>query len=140
MAKKCDVRGPWYLALALAALPATAHAEIREGEPRMESVVAEESTDAASTRRTDASLERDNDAWKVTKCAAAITVVVVSVAVPVAKVVKLRQFVIAVGGVREAARLLVGATTFAEKARVIGGAIGAGAAEILSIDAIITNC
>ncbi|WP_437601019.1 hypothetical protein WMF28_05505 [Sorangium sp. So ce590] len=140
MAKKCVVRHPWYLALSLAALPATAHAEIREDEPTMEIMVAGETMDAVSSSSTTASLERDSDAWKVTKCAAAITVVVVSVAVPAAKVVKLRKFVIAVGGVREAARLLVGATTFAEKARVIGGAIGAGAAEVLSIDAIITNC
>jgi hypothetical protein len=34
-------------------------------------------------------------------------VVVVSMAVPAAKVVKIRKFVIAVGGVHEAARLLV---------------------------------
>ncbi|MGK3966264.1 hypothetical protein WMF38_19025 [Sorangium sp. So ce118] len=106
----------------------------------MEIVVAEETMDAASRTNAVASLERDSDAWKVAKCAAAIAAAVVSLAVPAAKVVKLRKFVIAVGGVREAARLLVHATTFAEKARVIGGAIGAGAAEILSIDTIITNC
>ncbi|MGK4007148.1 hypothetical protein WMF31_31285 [Sorangium sp. So ce1036] len=103
-------------------------------------MVAKERTDVASSSSATASLERARDAWKVTRCAAAITVVIASVAVPAAKVVKLRKFVIAVGGVREAARLLVGATTVAEKVRVIGGAIGAGAAEILSIDAIITNC
>lgn len=79
-------------------------------------------------------------AWHVTKCVAAITVAVASVALPIAKLAKLRAFVRAVGGVSTAARLLVGATTTAEKLRVIGGAIGAGAADVLGISAIIDNC
>lgn len=78
--------------------------------------------------------------WHVTKCAAAIVVAVASLAIPVSKVLKLKAFVGAVGGVKTAATLLVGATSRAEKARVIGGALAAGAVEVLSIDAIITNC
>ena len=79
-------------------------------------------------------------AWQVAKCSAAVVVAVASLAIPVSKVLKLRAFVRAVGGVRNAAGLLVGATSRAEKVRMIGGAIGAGAIEILGIDAIITNC
>jgi hypothetical protein len=78
--------------------------------------------------------------WHVAKCVASITVAVASLAIPLAKLAKLRAFVRAVGGISEAARLLAGATTWAEKARVIGKAIGAGAADILGISAIIDNC
>jgi len=52
----------------------------------------------------------------------------------------MKEFVRVVGGARNAASLLVGATSRAEKAKVIAGAIGAGAAEILGIEAIVTNC
>ena len=79
-------------------------------------------------------------AWHVAKCVAAIVVAVGSLAIPVSKLFKLKAFVRAVGGYKKAATLLVGATTRAEKTRVIGGAIGAGAVEILGIEAIITNC
>jgi hypothetical protein len=79
-------------------------------------------------------------AWQVAKCSAAVVVAVASLAIPVSKVLKLKVFVRAVGGARNAASLLVGATSKAEKAKVIGGAIGFGAAEVLSIDAIMTNC
>ena len=78
--------------------------------------------------------------WHVAKCVSAIAVAVVSLVIPVSKLLRLKAFVSAVGGVRTAAGLLVGATSRAEKTRVIGGAIGAGAAEVLSIDAIITHC
>jgi hypothetical protein len=141
MAKKCIVKHPWYLAVLLVAFPATAHAEIMDDEPLPEDWGAMETMDAVSPAITAAPLRVDDvDAWKVAKCTAAITVVVTSTVFPLTKVTKVRKFVRAVGGVREAAKLLVGASTFEEKARVIGGAIGAGAAEILSIDAIITNC
>jgi len=79
-------------------------------------------------------------AWHVTRCAAAVTVAVASLVIPVSKLMKLKAFVRAVGGVRVAAKLLVGATSRAEKARVIGGVIGAGAAEVLGIEAIMTHC
>jgi len=81
-----------------------------------------------------------SSAWHVTKCVAAIVVAVASFAIPASKVLKLKEFVRAAGGTRAAAKLLVGATSKAEKVRVISGAIGAGAAEILGIDAVITNC
>ena len=79
-------------------------------------------------------------AWHVAKCAAAVVVAVASLAIPVSKLLKLKEFMHVVGGAKIAAGLLVGATSRAEKARVIGGAIGAGAAEILWIEAIVTNC
>ena len=79
-------------------------------------------------------------AWHVARCAAAVVVAVASLAIPLSKLLKLKAFVRAVGGARNAASLMVGASSRAEKARVISAAIGAGAAEILGIDAIITNC
>jgi hypothetical protein len=79
-------------------------------------------------------------AWHVARCVSAIAVAVATLMIPVSKVLKLKAFVRAVGGVRTAAKLLVGATSRAEKARVISGAIAVGAAEILGIDAIYTNC
>jgi hypothetical protein len=79
-------------------------------------------------------------AWHVAKCVSAIAVAMATLMIPVSKVLKLKAFVRAVGGIRTAAKLLVGATSKAEKARVIGGVVAVGAAEVLGIDAIYTNC
>jgi hypothetical protein len=73
MAKKCAVRHPWYLALLLVALPATARAEVRDDDPLPEMLVDEGTMDSSPSATTAAYLEGDSDAWKVKKCAAAIT-------------------------------------------------------------------
>lgn len=53
---------------------------------------------------------------------------------------KLRSFVKGVGGIRWAAKLLIGASTHAEKARVIEQVVRGAATEILGLDAISDNC
>lgn len=87
----------------------------------------------------------DPSVWKILKCAGSIIAAAVSIAIPGAKLVQLAKFVKAVGGVREAARLLIGATSKAEKLRAIRLAVGprsatAVAAALLGIPGIRDNC
>ncbi|KAB3520862.1 hypothetical protein GC425_06340 [Corynebacterium sp. zg254] len=76
-------------------------------------------------------------AWGGTKCVAAVTA---AIAVPAGAVVKLAKFVKAIGNVKEAIQLLVGATTNAEKLDGALSAAGATASELLGIAAIKDNC
>ncbi|UOQ94929.1 hypothetical protein MUO14_08385 [Halobacillus shinanisalinarum] len=69
------------------------------------------------------------NAWKVTKCAAFITAAVV----PIFKAYKAVR---ALGGVRETARLLVGAGNSTDFLQIAGGT----AAEIIGISGIQKNC
>lgn len=55
---------------------------------------------------------KDRSAWR---CALAIGTAIVTVAIPAAKIGKIKKYIKALGGVREAAGLLVGATTVQEK-------------------------
>ncbi|CAA9473728.1 MAG: hypothetical protein AVDCRST_MAG67-219 [uncultured Solirubrobacteraceae bacterium] len=87
----------------------------------------------------------DPNIWRILKCAGSIVAAIVSVAIPAAKVIQLVKFVKAVGGVREAAKLLLGATTKAEKLRAIRKAVGAKsatavAAALLGIPGVRDNC
>ena len=68
-----------------------------------------------------------------------------SVAVPGAKLLQLTKFVKAVGGVREAAKLLLGANAKAEKLKAIRKAVGAKSATavvaaLISVPRIRDNC
>ena len=78
--------------------------------------------------------------WQVAKCAGSISVALGSLAIPVSKLRLLVSFTRSVGGVGTAARLLIGATSLAEKRQLLVGAIGTGAVEILGIDQIRANC
>ena len=78
--------------------------------------------------------------WQVAKCSGTITAALASFAIPVSKLRLLAHFTQSVGGAGTAARLLIGATTLAEKRRLVMGAIGTGAVEILGIDQIRANC
>lgn len=82
----------------------------------------------------------DPDWWKVAKCVMAVTWVLGTSIFVVAKITKIRGAIRALGGIRQTAKLLVGATSRAEKMRALGRA-GAGAASyFLGIDTIRTNC
>ena len=78
--------------------------------------------------------------YAIARCAAAITWVVGTTIFVAAKIVKIRGAVRALGGVEETARLLVGATSPAEKLRTLGAAGASAAAYFLGIDAITGNC
>lgn len=82
----------------------------------------------------------DPSAWQVAKCAAAITVAIGSGVFAAAKLVKIKRYIKALGGVKEAAKLLLGATTWAEKAKAGGSALVGLASEILGVKEIQDNC
>ncbi len=87
----------------------------------------------------------DPSVWTILKCTGSIIAAIVSVAVPGAKLLQLTKFVKAVGGVREAAKLLLGATTKAEKLKAIRKAVGAKSATavvaaLIGVPGIRDNC
>ena len=87
----------------------------------------------------------DPSIWSMLKCAGSMLAAVVSVVIPGSKLLQLKRFVKAVGGIKDAARLLLQATTKAEKLKAIRSAVGpkamgATAAALLSIPGIRDNC
>ena len=92
----------------------------------------------------------DVDVWKILKCAGGIATVVLSTIFVVGKSVKVvkavqagRRCVNSVGGPRAAARLLAGASTPAEKERVLASAratAGASVADFFGINQIQEGC
>lgn len=82
----------------------------------------------------------DPSFWSVAKCVAAITWVVGSSVFAVAKITKIKGAIKALGGIKETAKLLVGATSKTEKAKALGKAGAAAASYFLGIDTIKNNC
>ena len=80
------------------------------------------------------------DWWKVTKCVAAIAWAVGSTIFAVAKIAKIRKYIEALGGITQTAKLVMGATTKAEKAIAIGKGLLTFAAIVFGIDQIYENC
>ncbi|KAK3311695.1 uncharacterized protein B0T15DRAFT_389494 [Chaetomium strumarium] len=78
--------------------------------------------------------------WKVTKCVAAIVQLLATTAVPAAKLLRIKKYIEALGGVKQAVQLLLGATTKAEKLRAGGEALVALSAELLGISTVKNNC
>ncbi|KAK4234781.1 hypothetical protein C8A03DRAFT_18379 [Achaetomium macrosporum] len=78
--------------------------------------------------------------WKVTKCVAAIVQLLATTAVPAAKLLRIKKYIEALGGVKQAVQLLLGATTKAEKLKAGGEALVALSAELLGISTVKNNC
>lgn len=78
--------------------------------------------------------------WKRAKCAAAITWVVGTTVFAAGKITKIKGAIKALGGIKNTAKLLVGATSRAEKMRKLGQAGAAAASYFLGIDTIKKNC
>jgi hypothetical protein len=76
----------------------------------------------------------------VLKCTGAIVWVLASSVFAVAKLTKIKSAVKALGGAKETAKLLLGATSKTEKAKAIAGVAGGAAAELLGITTIVDNC
>jgi hypothetical protein len=74
------------------------------------------------------------------QCGAAITAAVASLAIPAAKVLRLKAFIAKAGSVKEAAYLLIRVSTGAEKLEALGPVLGSLAAEVLGITAIKKYC
>ncbi|GAB1312528.1 hypothetical protein MFIFM68171_02738 [Madurella fahalii] len=78
--------------------------------------------------------------WKITKCVAAIVQLLATTAVPAAKLLRIKKYIKALGGTKEAVKLLLGATTRAEKLRVGGEILVNLSAELLGISTVKTHC
>lgn len=74
------------------------------------------------------------------KCAIAIGQLIVTVGIPATKIVKIKKYINALGGVWEAAKLLAGATTVSEKSAGILTALGGLLATITGVDGIKEHC
>lgn len=78
--------------------------------------------------------------WEVTKCVGSIMWAIGSTAIPVAKIARIKKYIEALGGVKEAVKLMLGATSKAEKLKAGGQALVNLSAELLGIAAVKTNC
>lgn len=82
----------------------------------------------------------DPSAWQIAKCAASVTLVVVSTAFAATKIVKIKKYIKALGGMKEAVSLLIGATSIAEKGTAAGETLVFLAETLLGIDQVVENC
>lgn len=82
----------------------------------------------------------DPNWWKVSKCAAAIVLAVGTAIVPVAKATKIKRYIKELGGVKEAAKVIIGATSMAEKGAAFKKAAKGLATEVLGIAEIQDQC
>ncbi|KAK4139957.1 uncharacterized protein C8A04DRAFT_15389 [Dichotomopilus funicola] len=78
--------------------------------------------------------------WEVAKCVAAIVQLLATTAVPATKLLRIKKYIEALGGVKQAVQLLLGATTYAEKLRVGGEVLVNLSAELLGISTVSKNC
>lgn len=79
-------------------------------------------------------------AWKVSTCVAAIVQLLATTAVPAAKLLRIKKYIEALGGVKQAVQLLLGATTRAEKLKAGGEALVYLSAELLGISTVQKHC
>jgi hypothetical protein len=88
-------------------------------------------------------IKADPSAWQVTKCVSAVVLVIGSTVVTASKLVKIKRYIKALGGVKEAVVLLMGAGSFADIKAAGGetwGILKSLAGELLGIDGIMNNC
>lgn len=76
----------------------------------------------------------------IVRCTAAITLVLSSTAFAASKIAKIRGVIKALGGVKETAKLLLGATSMSEKLGELGKAGMAAASYFFGIQTIRDNC
>ncbi|KAK3290242.1 uncharacterized protein B0H64DRAFT_447310 [Chaetomium fimeti] len=79
-------------------------------------------------------------AWKIAKCVASIVQLLATTAVPAAKLLRIKKYIKALGGAKESVKLLLGATTRAEKLKVGGEILVNLSAELLGISTVKKNC
>ncbi|QWS33693.1 hypothetical protein [Curtobacterium aetherium] len=73
-------------------------------------------------------------------CTGAIAWLIASTAIPVAKILKIKKLINALGGVAKAVRIFWGASFSWEKIKAVGGAAGALAAELIGITSVKQKC
>lgn len=74
------------------------------------------------------------------RCAAAITAFIASNAIGAAKILRIRKYIEALGGVRASAKLLLEASNTAERLKEGGEALALLAGEILGFPLVRKNC
>ena len=79
-------------------------------------------------------------AANILSCSGAIAVAIAGVALPAAKILKIKKLANELGGVSEAVKLMWGASFQYEKMQAAGGALAALGAELLGIAAIQQEC
>ena len=82
----------------------------------------------------------DAGAWQITKCVAAVSWLIGSTVFAASKITKIKKYIKALGGVREAVMLMMGATSAAEKSTQIAKTVVSLAEVLLGVDTIINNC
>jgi hypothetical protein len=85
-------------------------------------------------------LSKLHKAWKITKCAVVIVLVVESLWLPASRLLRIRRKIRELGGFKDAARLVVGATNRSEKLEAIakiGLTLSLG---VSGVDLIVSNC
>ncbi|CAP65613.1 uncharacterized protein PODANS_6_11025 [Podospora anserina S mat+] len=78
--------------------------------------------------------------WKIAKCVAAIVQLLATTAVPAAKLLRIKKYIKALGGAKQAVKLMLGATTKAEKLKAGGEILVNLSAELLGISTVKNNC
>ncbi|MCJ0870826.1 hypothetical protein [Streptomyces sp. AP-93] len=81
-----------------------------------------------------------NGWWETAKCAAAIATFIGSNLVVASKLIKIKQYISALGGIKKAAGLMLRASTWSERLAIGGNALVGLAAEILGYSMIRNNC
>ncbi|KAL2133489.1 hypothetical protein VTI74DRAFT_2254 [Chaetomium olivicolor] len=78
--------------------------------------------------------------WKTAKCIAAIIKLLATTAVPASKLLRIKKYIKALGGTKKAVKLLLKATSKAERLRIGGKALVNLASELLGISSVKKNC
>jgi hypothetical protein len=82
----------------------------------------------------------DRGAYEIARCAAAIAAFIASNSIAAAKLLRIKKYIRALGGVRTAAELLLKATTAAERLQYGGEALALLAGEFFGTSLITNNC
>ncbi|KAI9697656.1 MAG: hypothetical protein M1836_004606 [Candelina mexicana] len=82
----------------------------------------------------------DRNFWDVAKCVGAISAFIASNAIGAAKLLRIKKYIEALGGIKASAELLLKASTTAERLKEGGEALALLAGEILGTSMVANNC
>lgn len=82
----------------------------------------------------------DPSAWQIAKCAGSISWVIGSTVLAASKIVKIKKYIKALGGVKKSAALLMGATSLSEKSTTVAKTLLSLASTLSGVDSVYKNC
>lgn len=82
----------------------------------------------------------DPSVWQVTKCVGSIAWVIGTTIFAATKLVKIKKYIKELGGIKETAQLLIGATSITEKSTAVAKTLLTLAATISGVDSVYNNC